>query len=316
MRWVKDAKLESRLHSLKIDYEVDKFKISDIDLAESSNRQVRLGKKLNEEWMLEYAEAMSQPDAAFPMVLLNRIKKHIWIWSGIHRVHSADFVGIKEIDAYVISVTDGRTQDVIPRIVNSLEGHRQSREESLIHAQYLIDTYKTEVKEVARLLSLRPATITTHMRSQQVASQILQEGANPAKFSKTLLTRLYKLSDNSNVLREASKFLCKHYDDLPYTESLEFVEEVKKCKTEHDQFEEIQKWEDMLDDRDEETPSPFRAPLRRKFLSILQSFNKFLTDINKVSELQLESNDIPKVVQYWSGVESRMHRFLREETKV
>ena len=74
MKWVKDAKVEHLLRSLGIKFETATVKIEDIDRALSADKQVRLGKKLNDEWIIQYAQAMTD-GSAFPMVVLNKLRK-------------------------------------------------------------------------------------------------------------------------------------------------------------------------------------------------------------------------------------------------
>src|SRR5262245_11907168 len=106
MKWSRDPRTESIFKKLGIDFKVETMKIADIDTEESLNRQVRLGKKLIDDVVVQYALCMEKPEANFPMVWVNKTKRYGFLWSGNHRIAAAQLNGITEIECYVVNVYD------------------------------------------------------------------------------------------------------------------------------------------------------------------------------------------------------------------
>jgi hypothetical protein len=311
MKWVREPVVEAHLRDLHIDFTVEvDIPIEQIDIEESLARQVRVGKKLNGDTALSYALQMEKPAAAWPMVILNRIKKHQWLWSGNHRIHGAQLAGFTTVDAYVVSVTDPRLQDFIPRIVNAWTGMRPTRDEFLANAQYMIENYRMEPKELAQHMGLRPEWIQAHMRSQQISRKVRECGVNVDGMSKTMLIKLGTLAENANVLKETAKVIRKY--EVGFEESGRLIDDVKRCDTEKSRLQEVKKWEKTFTDRVEKTPAPFRTGTRSTFFRQLTSFHNFLAKITKASELQLAPEDIIKVVQYWSAASAKMNKLISE----
>lgn len=309
MKWLKDPKVESHLKQMNIEFEVKVVKIADIDLQQSLDRQTRMGKKINDDWVLEYATAM-QTGSQFPMTILNQLGKSIWIWSGLHRVHSAELIGETEIEAYLLHVHDPRIQDMLPRVVNTWEGRRPPREELLINAQYLIENYGLETKEAGRLLSLKPEWIVFHMRGGKVLQEIEASGASANGISRSLAIRLAPIAENRNVLRETVKLLKKH--DVGFEQAKQIANQVKEGRTEQEQLAEVKKWDASLSTTKEAKPKPFRTERRTRFLSLLSGLRNMLVDMERASELQLSPEDGPKVAEYWNIVNTKLSSFLRD----
>lgn len=313
MKWVRDPKVESHLkNDLGVEFKVELgVKIDWIDLKESLERQVRVGEKLDDNLVLEYAEAQNA-GADFPMPILNRLpnQRLFWIWSGNHRIAAANLRGEKEIDAYVLQVTDPRMMDLIPRVVNTWEGKRTTREEMLIHAAWLIETHSWDTKDVAKKMSLRPDHITAYMRTQRVATQIRDEGVNADGFSKTLLLRMAPIADNRNVLRELSKCLKKN--DCEFNEAEQIITDVKGGNTEHERLEIIRGWNKTFADREEKHKLPIKTSQRSRFLSLLGNMRNLLLNSRRFTELQLSPADYENVFQQWKDCEDSMRRLMKE----
>ncbi len=312
MKWIKDQRVEHHLKRLGITFEVLTFEIKNIDLEESANRQVRLGKKINDDWVLEYAEGMQQPGAAFPMPILNKLKNFVFIWSGNHRVRAAHLVGETTLEAYAVSITDPRLSDILPRIVNAWEGHRPTREELLLNAQHLIETHRMDVKDAGKLLGLKYEWISQHMRAVLVSKKIQEQGVNPNGFTRTTLVMLSPLQESVNVLREITRFLKKY--EVVGDDAKAVINDVKRKETEAQRIAEVERWEKIFQDRHEPQETvkvPFNTSVRRKFLSYMTSLRKVLEEATSFSQLQIPPEEVEKVVEYWTVIDRQMTKILR-----
>lgn len=310
MKFLRDMKVEHNLRQLGVEFKIETVKIREIDFEESLNRQVRVGKKIDDDLVLQYAEAMTRPGAAFPMCIVNRLKTFSWFASGNHRGKAFELCDINEFDAYVISVTDPRIIDLIPRVVNTWEGKRPGRDEMLINAAYMIDTYKMEIKDAARQFSLKPEWIVTYMRQRSVADEIRNEGINPAGMPKTLLTKLAPLQGNKNILRETTKLLKKH--DIGWDETVQIIDEVKAAVDESSAIGVTKRWDGTLKSRTEKKPAPFKTQQRTTFLTLLGRLRNFLVKVEKASELQLGESDLETTFEAWNEIERKMKALVRQ----
>lgn len=287
MKWCKDPKIEHYLRSLGIKFETATVSISDIDRLLSAEKQVRLGKKINDEWVLQYAAA-GETGSVFPMVVLNKLKKGYFIWSGNHRIGAADLQGDTTVDAYIVDVNDPRISDIIPRTINALEAQGvMNKDEKLVHAKYLVDQHSMDPKDAARLMSIKYEWLNVYLRTQQVAEKINQTGVSSTGFSKTVLNKLATIANNTNVLRETTRLLNR--EKVVGREAEQVIDDVKRGDTEMQQLKEIAKWEEMLKARKEKSKVKltYEQKVRSTFLSYLQRLEKLTRGLNTREKLQL-----------------------------
>ncbi len=295
LRWTEDPKAEALMRRLGIKWTVESVHIKDIDLDESLNRQTRLGKKMDTEVVLQYALGMLAPDAAWPRPIINKVKKHVFLWSGIHRTHGAIEADIEKMDCYVVNITDPKLQDIVPRLVNALESPiGQKKEESLIHAAWIIKEHGIEPKEAGRMLNLQHTAIVQHLRSVEVAETATAQGVSINSMSKSLLLKLSPLLDKTAVLKATVSFIKKN--DLGFTEA--------------DAIREIKKWEQVMEDRKEKKPSPFRNKNRSDLFRYMTGLRKFLGPIKNPNQLQLEPGDEVNVALWWDEISKKMNTLL------
>lgn len=302
-------RVEHNLKQMGVEFKIETVRLESIDFDASLEKQVRVGKKIDDDLVLQYAEAMTKPGAAFPMTIVNRLKTFSWFASGNHRGKAMELCGIKEFDAYVISVTDPRVIDLIPRVVNTWEGKRPGRDEMIANAAYMIDTYRMEIKDAARQFSLKPEWLVTHMRQRQVAEEIREGGINPSGLPKTLLTKLAPLQGNKTLLRETTKLLKKH--DLGWDEMTQIIDNVKAADDEPTAMGVIRQWDTTLKARIEKKPVPFKTANRSRFLSLLTSLRNMMVRTEKPSELQLGEADYETVIEAWNEIERKMRSLIR-----
>lgn len=305
LKWVKDHKVEHHLRQLGIKFVIATIKIADIDRQLSADKQVRLGKKLNEDWILQYAEAM-QNGAAFPMPIVNKLKsgKKYFLWSGNHRVGSADVLGEDSVDCYVVEVYDARLSDIIPRVVNAWEAQGvMAKDEKLVHAKYLVEHHSMEPKDAAKLMGLKWDWLNAHLRSQQIADKMSAAGVNPDGFAKATLLKLSPIADNVNVLAHVTKLISKERPTIREQEQI--IADIKQGKTELQQLSEIGRWEKIYKDR-RQVPKvrvPYKQPVRELLLSLLQRLDKLTNDKNDKSQLQIiEETDYMLAKRHYSNI--------------
>lgn len=308
VKWVDDKRIEVNLKQLGIKYKVLTVPMTNIDRKTSMNRQSRLGDKLNEDWVLDYAAKMEAGNPFF-MCLLNRYKDDSFIiWSGNHRIGAADLYGEDEIQAYVVDVSDLRLCDVVPRIVNTWEGHATTKEENLINMKWMVEHHSFEIKEAANLCGLKYQVAVEYLRYQKTAEKIAAIGISTNGLSKSILSRMTPISD-TNVLRATARFLNR--EGIVGREAEQFVDDVKSKNTEPSQMAEIARWEEMVKTRKApksrkgEGRLPVSQKVREHLLSMLQRLEKLTRGLTTRSQLQLvEELDFQLACKYWKDLKN------------
>lgn len=286
MKWVKDAKVEHHLRALGVKFETEHIALSDIDWTESANRQTRLGKKINDDWVLQYAQAM-QDGADFPMPIINRLKKNLFIWSGLHRCSSAQLIGETHIDTYVVSITDPRIADILPRVVNAWEGHGLSKEEKLVNAKYFVDHHSMSTEDASKLLGLRQDWLSNYIRECRVRTAVQEAGVNANGLTKYILLALNTLADNPNILKPVTSLITKHH--IKGDEARQIVSDVKRSATEAEKLATVAQWKSTIEARTKKpaTKIPFTQKVRARFLRLLSQMARLLEKSNTPTQLQV-----------------------------
>jgi len=314
MKWTKDPKAESGMRRLDIPWTIETVPMRCINREMSADRQARVGKKLNDDWIMEYALAATQ-GAEFPMPILDKLKRDSYfIWSGNHRIGAADLNGDLEIQAYVVHVTDMRLMDILPRVVNTWEGHRESREAVLVHAAYVCETHALDPAEVADMFSLKYEWLSQALRASGVRRQVEATGVK-IDIPTSGLVKLSPISGNKNVLQAVVK-LFKAHDVAPTGEqALQIINDVKGKATERDQLAEVTRWHDLFKKRKEKPAAPkvpFSRGKRSKIISLLQNLDKFLAGITTATQLQLDDTDVQIVTESWASILGKMTKLTAE----
>jgi hypothetical protein len=311
MRWVKDPKVEHHLRSLNIKFDTAQVRIDEIDLKLSADKQTRLGRnKVNDDWVLEYAQAM-QAGSPFPMCILNKLKKGYFIWSGVHRVHAADLNEEKLIDAYVVDVTDPRLSDILPRVVNAWEGHGLSRDEKLLNAKYLIENHSMVTEDAARLLGLKVEWVTTYLRGADVQRRIQEQGVAINGMARSTLIWLSPLADNANVLRETAKLLNDF--EVKGDRAKEVIANVRKGETEVQRLAEIERWRKALapKSRSGQVKVPIRSAVRTRAFDLFGRLDRLLDKFDTLTKLQVvEPQDVQTLENCWARISRKMDRMF------
>lgn len=285
MRWIKDPKVEANLRRLGVKFEIETgIALPDIDRDEGMRRQVRLQGKLMDDVALRYAMAMEEPEAAFPMPILQKERKRRWPWSGNHRLAAAELAKVELVDAYVVEVFDPVLADLLPRLVNTWEAVvGMSRDEAIINARFMIDKHGMEVGDAAKLFGVKKDTIYSHARAEEVKNRIESVGVPTNGFAQTTLVQLNKIG-NLNALRETAAIL--HKRKLKGKEAQAIIDDVCQRDTEAQQLEELKRWTKSLDARDKPKKNAVKLPhkevKRERLFRLLTGLARFL-EVNKTT---------------------------------
>lgn len=312
LKWGRDLKAESGMKRLNIEWTVETVRLADIDIELSMERQARIGKKINDDWVLDYAQSMSD-GAEFPMCILQRLKGgRFFIWSGNHRTGSARFLNELEYPAYIAKITDQRMMDILPRIVNTWEGHRESREAVLEHAKYVVERHGLEAEKVAKMFGLNVNHLWVVMRAGAIEERLEQVGVKKGIFSKTTVLKLGTITNN-NALKATAKLLKD--ENLAGTRAEQVIDDVKRGSTETQMLAEVSKWRKVYDDRKPKNGAA-RLPIERKnrsrFIDGLSRLERFLDGIKTATQLQLDEADVKIVAASWDKIERRINALMKE----
>jgi hypothetical protein len=312
VRWVKDPKVEHNLRQLGIKFESEHVAIADIDLQLSTDRQVRLGKKTDDNKVLEYAQRMLD-DAPFDMCLLNKLKKGYFVWSGVHRVHASVLTEETHIDAYVVQVSDVRLSDILARVVNVWDDKiSYGREERLIHAQYMVHHHGLLVPDAAKLMGLKAEWLNQFLRQSEVASKIEAQGVSVNGIARSTLKAMGPLADNANILRETTKLIHKH--KLAGNRAIQVIEDVRRGETEAQRIVELERWEKILTPaaRKPKVKVPYTQKRRDRCLELLGRMKRFIDGVDSLTQLQIvESEDVKTVKSLWSGISGQWDKIMK-----
>lgn len=322
MKWVKDLKVEAYLRSLHVPFEIETVALASIDLDEGLRRQVR-AKKLDDDVVEQYAQAMLAPSAAFPMVVLNKTlrPKHLFPWSGNHRLASAVLARdcattpeqkneFKDIECYTTTITDFKLADILPRVINCWESALPvSREERLTHAEYLIRTFAFKVAEVAALVNLKYETLVAHMRTVDSAKELEELGIDTKGQTKAVLLGLASIP-NKNLKREAARILKSEH--LNYNEKQTIISDIRKADTEGKGMSIAHAWRDTIEARKPKKKSAMTLEVRHKFLQQITGLRRHLEKHQTFGSNQLDRDDGAVLAENWGVIEAIMRRIIRE----
>lgn len=315
MRWVKDPKVEARLRSLGVKFEIETgIPLANIDREEGMRHQVRLQGRLMDDVALKYAIAMEEADAAFPMPILQKERKARWPWSGNHRLAAAEIAKVETVDAYVVEVYDPVMMDLLPRLVNTWEAVvGMSREEAVINARFMIDKHGMSAADAAKLFGVKKDTIYAHNRAEEVKNKIENIGVPSNGFAKTTLIELHRIG-NLNALRETASLL--HKNKLKGKEAAAVIDDVVKRDTESQQLEELNRWKKALDERNKPKRKstvklPHKELKRERLFRLLTGLARFLEANKTVTQAQVtDPAHLQMVKGQWKTIQSGMMSLL------
>ncbi len=334
-RWTKDPKTDANLRSMGLVPEEIIILRSQVDAEEGLRRQARMIAKLNEDWVLQLSLKMSEEDAAFPMIVLQKPatpKSKFWVWSGNHRLAAFDlaYPDATTLTAYVVNVRDGVTMDLLPRIVNVWEsGIGFSREEKVMNARWAIENHSMSTVEAARMFGVKPEWIYA-VNSAEEAKKLVADVPGASAFSASILKRLHTISSNLNILKGVASILTKY--GVRGSEAYTVIDDVRRQSTELQQQGELAKWEKIFQQRmtpptqepEREKPGRpkairppakalFTATTREAFLRNLTGLDKVLERADTKNKLQLtDPADLAVAEKNWRRVKTKMDSIFQE----
>lgn len=323
MRWIKDQKVEANLRALGIQFEAEKISLNDCDLSEGLRKQTRLLGKLNQDYVVQLAEAMLQPEAAFPMTILQKSpRQKLFPWSGNHRLSAFVLAYPNEtiIEAYTVNVKDAMMMDILPRIVNAWESAIGfSKEEKLINARWLVEKHSMKMEDAAKLVCVPYSWLVKSKKAEDVRADLIPElGSKANGFSKSLLVKMAPMAENVNVLKATAKVLCQY--DVKGDEANHLLEDVKGQRTELQKMSELGRWERIFQDRKKPEVPKGQAPkiqisfdTRKSFMKHLTGLAKILSKCDTLEKLQCTDNSDREVLaKNWLIISSQMNKLQKQ----
>lgn len=312
MKWVRDTIAEPKLKQMGYELEVQTdYQLSNIDIETSKANQSRAGRYIKDDSVLSYGQLMQSPGATFKMPILNVIKRcPVIVLSGLHRVCAAELVGLPKIDAYVMHLTRPIDLDLIPRIINCWESNNSlAKDEKLTNVAFMIEHYSMELKEAAAKFGVPYSWINTFMRQNAVAAQVAEVGVQPDSISRALLTKLSPLQDNVKIFAATTRFIVKN--NVVGNAAEQFIEEVRKGKTEAAQLAIVDKWEQAINKQQAKERTPIKTPVRTRFKKLLSLMRLCLEANPTVGKLQLQPKDFQDITSDWQIIDRIMGKMIR-----
>lgn len=315
MRWTRDLPGEGKMKQLGIEWTVcnDGIPRHEINMEMSLNAQARIGKKVNEDWVLQMALS-AQEGNEFPMPIMQRIRKACYmIHSGVHRVSMADVLNETKIPCYLVNVTDTRMLDILPRVINTVNGHPEEREAVLVHARYLAERHGFTAEQVAKWTGLSAPMVSTHLRAGEVERKLAEHGIK-ADLPKSTLIHLSPLKANAPVLKAVVKLLKD--EDLAGDRAKAVIDDAKRPDTEKAQLAEVERWRKVLEGAKPKPSANGKALMKRRnrgrFIYLLTDLERFLDNISQASQLQLDDQDSLVAVKSWVKIQAKMDNLIGE----
>jgi hypothetical protein len=316
LRWVKDQKVEANLRNMGISFQVERVPKDNNDLGEGLRRQARMIGKLDQDYVLQLSLKMLEPEAAFPMTILQHPPRgKLWPWSGNHRLAAFElaYPEAPDIEAYTVCIKDPVMLDVFPRVVNVWEsGIGFSKEEKVANARWCIENHSMPTAEACKMFGLQPQWIYVANAAAE-AKKIVADIPKSNGLAKSVLQKLHALG-NSSVIRNTARVLCEH--EVKGDECNHLIADVRKHSTELQALSELGRWEKLLEERKspkkkEKGSVKFPRAVRDVFFRNLTGLAKIVDKCNTLSKLQVtDSADLELLKRCWHTVQSKMESML------
>lgn len=177
----------------------ENISVSDIESDDAATiTQIRPG-GMNTEWIREMTDSLSGSlkDSTFPAVILwQRSGNKYEVVDGLHRMKAYKNSKRRHCDAYVID--ESNSPDAVAmlrRASNSLHGQRRSRDEGLMHAEFLIRNLHYTNKDAAFLVNLPASTVGLHIRQINTKKSLMDSGVNADRLTNANLSNLSKVGN-------------------------------------------------------------------------------------------------------------------------
>lgn len=229
--WDRDPVCEQLLGDvgIKSEYKTG-IPIAKLRVKESKRLNVRPNETLDESMCNRYSYDMKR-GIRFPAIC---IREDNIIIAGIHRIEAAQRAGFTSVDAYILKGLTQQQEDEFIRRDNARHGKTLTEEVKIstcveLHRKYgtkltklCNDFFGGEVAAYNKMISLNWA--------YEVREQLETQGVAARNIPQSALATLYKLRENTNVLREAGIIAAQHA--LTQTQCDELVKKVNAKGTE------------------------------------------------------------------------------------
>ena len=289
MKETNDPSFERRAEAHKIPWKIGPLVLNAVDVKLSLENRARK-EPIKEEVVDDYALAMARGEP-FPMivVLLLASGKYM-ILSGNHRFKAMLKNSVKECQAYIIDGTGKDCEllkDFLPRVLNRDHGQRQTRDEALESAIWLIAHHAYTTQKAADEFNVPVAAIQTELRLDEQRQYLEQNGVNALKITKKQLNQLNPLRRNKSTLVAAAQMATKINGDQFDT----FIADVKaETRSEAAQMRVIADWQDKLGGAAKPEPLMHtHRPIRTRFFTNLTGIKNLAVKVTDWQQLQITS---------------------------
>lgn len=317
MRFIKDQKVETNLRRMGIPYEIcTSIPLEKIDWDEGIRRQTRLINKLDEDSVLTMALNMQKEDAAFPMIILQKVLHGLyWPWAGNHRgaAYKLAYPDAKTIDAYVVCIKDPAMMDYFPRVTNCWESQLgYSKENRIIDALWMMENHSFTAAQVAADMGLKVEWLYRASNVEEVKKTV-EDVPGGDTLPKNVYEKLFAIhKTHANIVKTAVRVIVMN--NLRSGDALHLISDIKKCRTENQMYGELARWETLLNVRKEPKKREkgtmgLSRPVRAQFLKSLTSLAKILSEKDSFNKLQITNAvDIENVKRSWNIIRNTMSK--------
>lgn len=170
MQWVTKTQIEQLLAELGLTWTAKRLTFDRIDFAASERNQARTQTPVNPSKIADYADVMKQLDAVFFYCVSLEYETPTdkgftdMLLDGNTRGRAAKLARLEYIMVYAVKDTGKIASDLLPRLLNSLEGERTTDEDMFLHVCVMVNDYEMSVKKACALLKVKPDPMEDKMR--------------------------------------------------------------------------------------------------------------------------------------------------------
>lgn len=305
---VRDIPLEQMLAELGVEFKVARVDLIKIDSNVSRLNHGRVS-PLNKEVVEQYANA-ERRGARFPMYCLRFSPKTgaYQILGGCHRNEKDKLLGKSTVMAYVVEVDDMMAA-VIAMQANALNGIRTTQDEQVTQAMRLVREFGMSIKGAAEKMNVSVNLVTQALQADDVRNDMLGEFMCDSRKVEALSMNAFRKIHTLKPIPSIYEAACKAITELQMDggQVAEFVEEIKKAKTEAEKMQCI-----TTRKMNKKQPSGLERPNRTGLIRALTTIANFATKFPTLASMQLtmqdQSGDLQRLL---SKAESELLRVKR-----
>lgn len=216
LSWYSDLKAESDLRRMAVTYSVVSIPFAKIDLKESQVNGARLNDAIRHHKVEDYMQGFRNGDT-FPRPVVHKTPSGYVILSGNQRseavnrlIKSGDLPKDTEIEVYLVDTTDKLLLEIIARSANAAHGEGDTKEERIQQAVYCVQRLGLSVKDAAKSFLVSATTINSHIRAEDVRTQLQRSGVEASRIARTSLEPMAKLSFDDSTQTKLGVLVAQH----------------------------------------------------------------------------------------------------------